>query len=96
VHLEPGLLDTPPRSMIEVISRSFSILQGSARQAWHKDVDILIEPDVRHIRWDEFEKTPLLVAAGEAAANQALSKIKAAINSGASGILRAKETSQTP
>ena len=72
VHLEPGLLTTGPRNTIEVISRSFSILQMAAAQPW-------IEPNVHHILWDEFAKTPQLVEAGEAAARQALPAIKAAL-----------------
>lgn len=77
VHLEPGLLDTAPRSMIEVISRSFSILQSSAVQSWRTATDVLIEPNVHHILWDEFSKTPQLVAAGESATHDAIPKIKA-------------------
>jgi hypothetical protein len=38
--------------------------------------DVLIEPDVHHVLWDEFAKTPLLVAAGEKAAYAALPRIK--------------------
>jgi NTE family protein len=79
VHLEPGLLDTKPRNTIEVISRSFSIIQSSAIQPWRNAVDVLIEPDVHHILWDEFVKTPQLVAAGEAAARAALPAIKDAL-----------------
>ncbi len=79
VHLEPGLIGSQPRNTIEVISRSFSIIQTAARQLWHKDVDILIEPDVHHILWDEFVKTPLLVAAGEDAARGALPQIRATL-----------------
>jgi NTE family protein len=77
VHLEPGLLDSAPRSMIEVISRSFSILQSSAVQSWRAATDVLIEPDVHHILWDQFSMTPQLVAAGEEAALEAIPKIKA-------------------
>lgn len=79
VHLEPGLLKTAPRNTIEVISRSFSIIQTAAAQLWRTDVDVLIEPEVHHILWDEFVKTPQLVAAGETAARAAIPKIKAAI-----------------
>jgi NTE family protein len=79
VHLEPGLLDTKPRNTIEVISRSFSIIQSSAMQPWRSAVDVLIEPDVHHILWDEFAKTPQLVAAGEAATRAALPAIKDAL-----------------
>ncbi len=95
VHLEPGLLDSPPHSMIEVISRSFSILQTSAMQAWREDVDILIEPNVHHIQWDQFEKAPQLIAAGEAAARHVIPEIKSALAGTVSGILRPRETSQT-
>jgi NTE family protein len=77
VHLEPGLLESAPRNTIEIISRSFSILQSSAVQSWRAATDVLIEPNVHHILWDEFVKTPQLVAAGEAAAQEAIPKIKA-------------------
>lgn len=76
VHLEPGLLDSKPRNTIEVISRSFSIIQTVANQPWRGLTDVLIEPDVHHVLWDEFVKTPYLIAAGEDAAHAALPKIK--------------------
>lgn len=76
VHLEPGLLSTKPRNTIEVISRSFSIIQTTAIQPWREQVDILLQPNVHHVLWDEFVKTPQLVAAGEEAARAALPKIK--------------------
>jgi NTE family protein len=79
VHLEPGLLANGPRNTIEVISRSFSILQMAATQPWRAATDVLIEPDVHHILWDEFVKTPQLVTAGETAARAALPAIKSAL-----------------
>jgi NTE family protein len=79
VHLEPGLLGSAPRNTIEVISRSFSIIQTAAAQLWHSDVDVLIEPEVHHILWDEFIKTPQLVTAGEAATRAAMPRIQAAL-----------------
>jgi NTE family protein len=79
VHLEPGLLATGPRNTIEVISRSFSIIQMAATQPWRAATDVLIEPNVHHILWDEFVKTPQLVEAGEAACRAALPDIKHAI-----------------
>jgi NTE family protein len=76
VHLEPGLLDTRPRNTIEVISRSFSIMQTSSAQPWSSAVDVLIEPDVHHVLWDEFAKTPQLIVAGENATYEVLPRIK--------------------
>ena len=82
VHLEPGLLDSKPRNTIEVISRSFSIIQTVANQPWRAATDVLIEPNVHHVLWDEFIKTPLLVAAGEDAALAALPIIKRVLAGG--------------
>jgi NTE family protein len=79
VHLEPGLIGGRPRNTIEVISRSFSIIQIGAIQPWRAATDILIEPNVHHVLWDEFARTPELVAAGEAATREALPRIKAAL-----------------
>ena len=93
VHLEPGLLDTRPRNTIEVISRSFSILQTSASQRWRTDVDILIEPNVHHVLWDEFVKTPEMVAAGEAANRAATPRIKAALAGGTTKLSKERESS---
>lgn len=76
VHLEPGLLDSRPRNTIEVISRSFSIAQTAAVQPWRAATDVLIEPSVHHILWDEFVKTPQMVFAGEEAAIAVLPRIK--------------------
>jgi len=79
VHLEPGLLDSKPRNTIEVISRSFSIIQSNSHQPWRDVTDILIEPEVHKILWDEFVRTPELVAAGAEAAKAALPQIRAAL-----------------
>ena len=96
VHLEPGLIGSKPRNTIEVISRSFSIIQTAARQLWHKDVDVLIEPDVHYILWDEFVKTPQLVAAGEDAARGALPQIRAALANWRARPLRDENVSRLP
>jgi NTE family protein len=82
VHLEPGLLSTRPRNTIEVISRSFSIIQASANQSWRDATDILLEPEVHHVLWDEFVKTPQLIAAGESTAYEALPRIKTLLRHG--------------
>lgn len=76
VHLEPGLLDVRPRNTIEVISRSFSIIQTKAIQSWRGMSDVLLEPDVHHVLWDEFTKSPLMIAAGENCVRAAMPRIK--------------------
>ena len=96
VHLEPGLLDAKPRNTIEVISRSFSIIQVGSMQAWRNATDVLIEPDVHRVLWDEFVKTPDLVAAGQLAADVAMPRIKALIDSLAEQAARTSKTGNGP
>jgi len=96
VHLEPGLIESGPRNTIEIISRSFSIIQMAATQPWRSATDVLIEPDVHHVLWDEFAKTPQLVAAGEASTRAALPEIRAAIANWTSKGSTVTETSGVP
>jgi len=79
VHLDPGQPDQRPKNTIEVISRSFSIIQDQAPQHWVRYADIILRPEVKEIHWDDFQRTPDLVAAGVAAAQLALPEIKAAL-----------------
>jgi NTE family protein len=80
VHLEPGLLDSKPRNTVEVISRSFSIIQGVSRQSWRAATDVLLEPNVHHVLWDEFVKSPQLISAGEDCARAAMPQIRALLS----------------
>jgi len=79
VHLEPGELKDKPRNTIEVIGRSFSIIQASQDPPWRHAADVVIEPEVHDVLWDGFVETPRLVAAGAAATRAALPRIRAAI-----------------
>jgi len=79
VHLAASGLSHKPTSMFEVIGRSFSILQERSEAHWRKRCDVLIEPGVSDVMWDEFDKSPQLIAAGTAAARVALPQIRAAL-----------------
>ncbi|MGH9774692.1 MAG: patatin-like phospholipase family protein [Candidatus Acidiferrales bacterium] len=96
VHLEPGLLREKPRNTIEIIGRSFSIIQAHLGQPWRKDADIILEPEVHEVLWDGFEKTPELVAAGEESATRALPQIRAALARHAPISSSAPLTSRSP
>lgn len=71
--------DRKPSSIVDVIGLSFAILQRHADREWRRKADVIIEPVVRDFLWDDFEKTPELIASGEAAARTALPKIRAAL-----------------
>ncbi len=79
VYLESSPPDEKPENMLDVIGRSFSIMQRHAHRTWRQKADVVIEPDVAHFDWDDFAQTPMLIAAGEAAARAALPRIQAAI-----------------
>src|SRR6266404_4617463 len=78
VYLEAGNVEQP-RTFTDVLSRAFNILQRHSDLAWRTQADIIIEPDVKQFVWDDFTKTPGMVAAGEAAALAALPQIRAAL-----------------
>ncbi len=67
-----------PSSIVDVIGLSFAILQRHADLEWRRTADIIVEPNVKDFLWDDFERTPELMAAGEIAARAALPKIRAA------------------
>lgn len=80
VYLEAGDVQQP-RTFTDILSRSFNIIQHHSDLTWRQQADIVIEPDVTPYVWDDFTKTPEMVAAGEAAAREALPKIRALISS---------------
>lgn len=80
VFLDSGPPDEKPGNMLDVIGRSFSIMQRHANKTWRHKSDVVIEPDVDHFAWDDFERTPELIAAGEAATRAALPQIVARLS----------------
>src|SRR5229473_2193466 len=79
IYLEAGNLEDP-RTVADVISRSFNIIARHGDIAWRQQADIIIEPDVKSFVWDDFTRTNDLVAVGEAATQAALPEIKALLS----------------
>src|SRR6266446_3547995 len=75
VYLEAGNLENP-RTVADVISRSFNIIQRHGDIAWRQQADVIVEPDVKPFVWDDFTRTDELVAVGEAATEAVLPEIK--------------------
>jgi NTE family protein len=75
VYLEAANME-PPRTFTDVLSRSFNIIQRHSDLAWRQQADVIIEPDMKSFVWDDFTRTPELVAAGEAATLAVLPKIR--------------------
>jgi NTE family protein len=70
----------PPRHIFEVIGQCFSIAQLKLSESWLKDADLVIEPDVCGFSYDCFERTPELIAAGEAAMRAMLPALRVRLN----------------
>jgi NTE family protein len=79
VYLEAGNLEQP-RTFTDVLSRSFTIVQRHTDLTWRQQADVILEPDVKPFVWDDFTRTPDMVAAGAAATLAALPEIRAAIS----------------
>jgi NTE family protein len=78
VTLESGGFEKP-RNVVDVIGRSFAIIQQHAHPGWRGNADVVIEPDVKSFVWDDFEKAREVIAAGETATRIALPRIRAAL-----------------
>jgi NTE family protein len=75
VFLEAEKMDRP-KSMVDVIGRSFSLVRLQADAAWRAKADVVILPTVHEFAWDDFARTSDIVAAGEKAALEALPRIR--------------------
>jgi NTE family protein len=76
VFLEAERMDRP-KSIVDVIGRSFSIVRLQADAAWRSKADVVVLPTVHEFAWDDFARTADLVAAGERAALEVLPRIQA-------------------
>lgn len=79
VFLDSSPPDEKPANMLDVIGRSFAIMQRHANKTWQRKANVVIAPDVAHFAWDDFARTPDLITAGYLAATAALPKIRAAL-----------------
>ena len=54
-------------------------MQTYAHRVWAEQADVVITPDVTRFGWDDFARTPELIAAGEVAARAALPALRTAL-----------------
>jgi NTE family protein len=80
VYLSTVSDQSKPANLIDVLGRTFSIVQQASEQTWRRMVNVAIEPNVSEFAWDAFSKTAEMIAAGEAATRAALPQIRKAIS----------------
>jgi len=80
VYLSTVSDNSAPTNVIDVLGRTFSIVQQASEQTWRRMANVVIEPDIAGFAWDAFSKTSEMIAAGEIATRAALPAIRKAIS----------------
>ena len=65
-----------PTNMFQIVSRAISAAQKNQVATWQAAADILLEPEVQHIDWDQFHRADEAMAAGVEAARRALPRLR--------------------
>lgn len=79
VHLNSGSSRQEPKNIFQVIGQAFQIAEGLNQATWREHCDVVIEPDVSQVRWDEFQRADELIQAGEMAARRHESELRALV-----------------
>lgn len=65
-----------PANLFQVVSRALSAAQKNQDATWQQHADIILEPEVRDIEWDAFQRADEAIAAGAEAARRALPRLR--------------------
>lgn len=76
VHIKTEGCAPPPTNLFQIVSESFQIIQNHSASNWRDKCDVVIEPRLEGIRWDDFACADKLVAAGEAAARETIPALR--------------------
>ena len=72
----PASPSAEPSNLIQVANRCLQILQARAEDAWRRETDLVIAPELRGIDWNAFNRGRQLVQAGAAAAEASIPAIR--------------------
>jgi NTE family protein len=65
-----------PRHLFDVIGQCFAIAQENSAALWRPWTDLLVEPEVKDFKYDDFEHSCDLIRAGEKAMRAALPELR--------------------
>jgi NTE family protein len=65
-----------PRHVFDIIGQCFSIAQDRMGGLWRSVSDLVMEPEIGGFAYDDFERAPELIRAGEMAARAVVAKIR--------------------
>jgi NTE family protein len=65
-----------PRHLFDVIGQCFAIAQENSAALWRPWTDLLVEPEVKEFKYDDFEHSCDLIQAGEKAMRAAMPELR--------------------
>ncbi|MBI1763165.1 MAG: patatin-like phospholipase family protein [Acidobacteria bacterium] len=65
-----------PTHLLTVMSQALAIMGRSSVSYLYQDADLVIRPEIRHVRPDDLTKAAEMIAAGEAAARKVMPRLK--------------------
>jgi NTE family protein len=78
----------PPTHLFTVMSQALSVMGRTAVQYIYADADIVIRPQIDHIRPEDLSKASEMIAAGEEAARRVIDKIKLSLEPRRQGLFK--------
>lgn len=76
-----------PTNLFSIMSQSLSIMGRTAVSYIHADAEIIVRPQIEHVRPDDLSKAAEMIAAGEEAARKLIPKIRRLLVPQKSGLL---------
>lgn len=65
-----------PRHLFDVVGQCFAVAQENSAAQWRSAAALVVEPDVNGFDYDDFGRTPELLAAGETAMHKAMPEVR--------------------
>lgn len=78
----------PPTHLFTVMSQALSVMGRTAVQYLYADADIIVRPQIEHVRPDDLSKAAEMIAAGEEAARRVIPRIKRLLDPRRQGLLK--------
>lgn len=92
-HLQ---LFSPPSNVFQVLMQSISLMTRASERYLREDADLVVQPKIIDIKWDELERVDELIAAGEEAMKGALEQARQLLEKPRRGLLQRLRSAFAP
>ena len=76
VNLPTPVEHVDPQNMLSVVTRCFQIMNERTESQWRRHSNLVIEPEVKEVSWNDFESAQGMIEAGAMATEAALPQIR--------------------